>query len=88
MKKVICIDDTKWHNDTRCPAFGDIVTVEKSFASPFDGDPVYSFVEYPLIKPHMFRCFSQKYFAPLTGLDETELVTEEFNEKYCVPVNS
>lgn len=32
--------------------------------------------------------FDKRNFAPLTGLDETELVTEEFNEKYCVPVNN
>jgi hypothetical protein len=26
-------------------------------------------------------------FAPLSGIDETELVSEEFEEKYCVPIN-
>jgi hypothetical protein len=29
----------------------------------------------------------QRNFARLSDLDETELVTEEFEEKYCVPVN-
>ena len=84
----MCIDDKHWHSDTKCPAFGETVTVEKAFSSPIDGRPVYAFVEYPPIKPHNFRCFSQKYFAPCSDLDETELVTEEFNEKYCVPVNN
>lgn len=32
--------------------------------------------------------FDKRNFAPLSNLDETELVTEEFNEKYCVPVNA
>jgi hypothetical protein len=32
--------------------------------------------------------FDKRNFAPLTGADETELVTEAFEEKYCVPVNS
>lgn len=85
--KVLCIDDNHWHGDSKCPEFGDIVTVEKSFTSPSDGEPVYSFLEYPPVKPGTFRCFSQKYFAPLTGIDETTLVNEEFEEKYCVPVN-
>ena len=86
--KVICIDDKHWHSDSKCPAFGEISTVEKSFASPSDGEPVYSFIEYPPENPGKIRCFSQKYFTHLSGLDETELVTEEFEEKYCVPVNS
>lgn len=29
--------------------------------------------------------FHEKLFAPLDDLDETELVTEEFKEKYYVP---
>lgn len=86
--KVICIDDKHWHSDTKCPEFGEIVTVEKAFASPDTGNPVYTFFEYPPANTSLFRCFSQKYFAPLSNLDETELVTEEFEEKYCVPVNS
>lgn len=31
--------------------------------------------------------FLAEHFAPLTGLDETELVTQEFEEKYFVLVN-
>jgi hypothetical protein len=30
--------------------------------------------------------FHEKLFAPINGDDETTLVTEEFEEKYCVPV--
>lgn len=31
--------------------------------------------------------FAQDRFAPLSDLDETTLVNEEFEEKYCQPVN-
>jgi hypothetical protein len=37
--------------------------------------------------PH-YECFHHSLFAMPSDLDETELVTEEFEEKYCVPVNS
>jgi hypothetical protein len=80
--RVMCINDKKWHKDIPCPKFGEIVTVSDSDNCP-DGTPCYEFMEYG--KDHWY---SKKYFAPLTDLDETELVTEEFNEKYCVPVNS
>lgn len=88
MKKVVCIDDSEFNINrspkVRTPSVGDIVTVAKAYLDIFDNnDPVYDFVEYP---NHMF---SQRYFAELDGdLDETELVTEEFEEKYCLPVNS
>lgn len=32
--------------------------------------------------------YRKSRFIPLSDLDETELVSEEFNEKYCVPVNA
>lgn len=75
--RVMCIDDTKWDNKSRCPVFGEICTIEKSFISPFSGNPVYSFVEYPVAPPQIFRCFYQKYFVPLSDIDETELVNEK-----------
>lgn len=31
------------------------------------------------------KVFDQRNFAPLSDLDETELVTEEFKEKHYVP---
>lgn len=76
MQKVMCINDKHWKNDVPCPKFGEIVTVSKV------DDIYYEFAEYG-----EDNWYSQKYFAPLTGQDETELVSEEFNEKYCVPVN-
>lgn len=72
--KVICIDDRKWHSNSRCPVFGEVCTVEKSFISPVSETPVYSFYEYPTVPPHVLRCFAQKFFIPLSEIDETELV--------------
>lgn len=72
--KVVCIDDTKWHNDSMCPSFGEICTVDKSFVSPITGIPVYSFLEYPVEPPSRFRCFHQNLFIHLSDIDECELV--------------
>jgi hypothetical protein len=76
----MCIDDTKWKNDVPCPKFGEVVTV--SGESVQINGPAYEFAEYG-----KRNWYSKRYFAPLSGLDETELVTEEFEEKYCVPAN-
>lgn len=78
--KVMCIDESEWGNAHKCPSVGEIVTVAKDYID-YEGDPVYEFVEYG-----EYACWEQRFFAPLSDLDETELVTEEFNEKYCVPV--
>lgn len=49
------------------------------------GHCAYELSEFP---PQDGRqLFSAKLFAEITDLDETTLVTEEFEEKYCVPVN-
>jgi hypothetical protein len=77
MLKVICINDSKWHNASRCPAFGEICTVENAIISPFSNTPVYTLVEYPPIPPSTRRLFSQDYFLPLSDIDETELVNEK-----------
>ncbi len=76
--KVMCIDDTHWFRPgLPCPEFGEVVTVCAAFTSPYNGEDVYAFVEYPLILGLKFRTFSQKYFAPLSDIDETELVNEK-----------
>lgn len=88
MKKVICIDDSEFRKNAapKVPkiVIGDTLTVDKAYIDEFDNnDPVYEFAEYPK------EMFSQRYFAELdSDLDETTLVNEEFEEKYCVPVNS
>jgi hypothetical protein len=43
--------------------------------------PCFELVGYPE------WVYDQRNFAQVSNLDETELVTEEFEEKYCVPVN-
>lgn len=88
MQKVMCINDKHWKNDMSCPIFGEVVTISNERKSPVSGEPCFEFEEYPCPPGHAFRIFSKKYFAPLSDLDETELVTEEFEEKYCVPVKS
>jgi hypothetical protein len=35
-----------------------------------------------------YECFHNSLFAIPTDFDETELVTEEFKEKYLVPLNN
>jgi hypothetical protein len=75
--RVVCIDDTKWHNDTRCPSFMEVCTVSGSGISAYSGDPVYSFNEYPIENGHAFRWFSQKYFAPVSDVGENEIVNEK-----------
>lgn len=90
--KVICITHENFHGvkrdkDLPHPEIGEIVTVigEGIFAGFVD---CYILQEYKCPSFQMEWGFDKRNFAPLTGIDETELVTEEFNEKYCVPVNN
>lgn len=66
------------------PAIGEEVTVVKEMC--YYGIDCYIFEEYKA--PVGNYVYDKRNFSPLSDLDETELVTEEFNEKYCVPVNS
>lgn len=75
--KVICIDDTKWYKDFGCPSFMEVCTVSGSYVSPHSGESVYSFFEYPPPVGHDFRHFSQKYFAPISDIDNTETVNKK-----------
>jgi len=73
--KVMCIDDTHWYKGPdaySCPSFGEVVTVVNSIIHPFDGTPKYEFKEYPPRYGDRWRLFSQKYFAPLSDIDEKE----------------
>lgn len=84
MKKVVCIDTKNYGNDEfdgPNPKEGDILTVSRE-GMFLD---VYS---YQFIECGPDYAYSAWRFAPLDGLDETELVTEAFEEKYCVPVNN
>lgn len=84
MKKVVCINSKNYLNplfDGPRPEEGDILTV--LLEETFYGILYYQLAEFP-----QKNWYAAWRFAPLSDLDETELVTEEFNEKYCVPVNS
>lgn len=58
----------------------------------YDGEVTKGFCKGEEIDCYYLPVFNKKYhierFTPLSDLDETELVTEEFEEKYCVPVNN
>lgn len=85
MKKVICINSKNFGNpDFKGPApkEGDTLTVSWEGHCKIHNIYSYEFAEYD----SRYR-YSAWRFAPLSDLDETELVTEEFEEKYCVPVN-
>lgn len=76
--KVICIDDN-WENvkeyeeTSGQPSFGEILTVSESFNE--HGGYWYVFKEYD-----KDDCFEQSGFAPLSNIDETELLKERQHE--------
>jgi hypothetical protein len=87
--KLLCIKRHTTNNvgrsDVPGPDAGDEVTAvgEKMF----HGELHYRLEEYYEFERHRVW-FNAKNFVRLdSDLDETTLVTEEFNEKYCVPVN-
>lgn len=90
--KVLCISHENFSphlpeiKHIPCPEIGETVTViaERTFS---DGRDCYLLAEYKSPDPSKIWGYDKRNFSPLTDLDETELVTEEFEEKYCVPVN-
>lgn len=68
------------------PEIGEVVTVinERNVL----GVDCYELAEYQSKDWIVKWFYDKRNFAPLSDLDETELVTEEFEEKYCIPVNS
>lgn len=84
MKKVVCVNAKNFGNPYfKGPSHqeGDVLTVAWE---GYDQD-IYS---YEFVESGRTYRYSAWRYAPLDGQDETELVTEEFNEKYCVPVNN
>jgi len=66
------------------PQIGDICEVVGECPGYNNGDvetPCYELAGYDE------WVYDQRDFAPLSDLDETTLVNEEWEEKYCVPVN-
>lgn len=86
--QVICVTDHDF-NGIGCPTvpvpdIGEIVTVINERIVL--GVDCYELAEYQSPSKAMKWFYDKRNFAPLDGPDETELVTEEFEEKYCVPV--
>lgn len=69
------------------PEIGEEVTVagEKVYNGII---PCYILQEYTCPISYMDWLYDQRNFAPLSDLDETTLVNEEWEEKVCVPVKS
>lgn len=85
--KVVCISHDRYDDDLPYgpddPAIGDECTVIDiciGYDEKGKGVPCYQLEGY---NPYVY---DQRNFALPSDLDETELVTEEFEEKYCVPV--
>lgn len=88
--KLLCIKRHTSNNvgrdDVPGPDKGDEVTSvgEKEFK----GGLYYRLQEYYEFEGHKVWYDSKNFIQLNSDLDETTLVNEEFEEKYCVPVNS
>lgn len=86
--KAICIKEVtkNSHNVPNLPApkVGEEVTIIDS--QKIDDIVHYQLQEYISYKNYRLW-YSCNNFSLLSDLDETTLVTEEFEEKYCVPAN-
>ena len=86
--KVICIrvNTKNDHNIPNLPhpELGETVNVIDEHVR--DGILFYQFEEYPYYRDQIVY-YNAKNYLPVSDLDETALVTEEFEEKYCVPAN-
>jgi hypothetical protein len=87
--KVVCVnhdlhDPKERPYGPEDPQVGDICEVERAFDFHTIRGlfPCYYLIGYDQ------SVYNQKNFAEVTDLDETALVTQEFEEKYCVPVNA
>jgi hypothetical protein len=87
--EVLCVNHELFDPEERPygphdPQIGSPYKVENSFTiNTRKGDMIY----YELVG-FDYSIYNQKNFSPLnSNLDETTLVTEEFEEKYYVPVN-
>jgi hypothetical protein len=90
--KAICIKEITMnsHNVPNLPApkVGEEVTIIDS--QKIDGIVHYQlqeYISYKISYKNYRLWYSCNNFSLLSDLDETELVTEEFEEKYCVPIN-
>jgi hypothetical protein len=83
---VICIDESKNRNPAVHPVvFGKEYNI--TGVVPGFEETHVTIAEHPLSKNGFLAAYNRDSFAEVSDLDETTLVTEEFEEKYCVPVN-
>lgn len=85
--KVICVNHDLYDPEERPygtadPQIGDICEVEKSFDvyTVTGVFPCYYLIGYDL------SVYNQKNFGEISEIDETQHVSKEFEEKYCVPL--
>lgn len=86
--KVLCVDDLGNKNPIVYPLY---VGNEYTIKHPAPGHEETHVVieEHPVSMRGYMAAYNRKCFAEINSdLDETTLVNEEFEEKYCVPVNS
>jgi hypothetical protein len=84
--KAICVDDL---GNTGMYTYPLVVGNEYTITGDVPGysDRYVFIAEHPVSKRGNPAAYNKECFAPLSDLDETTLVNEEFEEKYCVPVN-
>lgn len=84
--KVICIDDKGNTGMYTYPLVeGDYYTITGPVIG-YEKTHVH-IAEHPVSKRGYPAAYNKDSFAEASDLDETALVNEEFNEKYCVRVN-
>lgn len=79
--KVVCLVN-KWGKYFQV---GEIYETINTYSAPHNGKD-YWYHQFEHTGSNIG--FRVECFAQISDIDETELVTEEFNEKYCVPVNN
>jgi hypothetical protein len=86
--KVLCIDAESRPDCPPCDLVeGEIYTViDTMHLCKNKYGHVESHTVYILLEQSSDYCYGVERFVPCSGADETELVTEAFEEKYCVPV--
>jgi hypothetical protein len=81
--RVICIKRDKAGDDPYLKKVAEELQIGSIYTVVDQNKNYYELAEFP---HHLGIWWAKECFAPLTGLDETTLVSEEFEEKYCETV--
>lgn len=84
--KLLCIKQESFNIVTGEKLTPELIVGKEYTVSDVKDHPEYGRY-YNLNECEWSSWFHHTLFAEVTDLDETELVTEEFEEKYCVPAN-